>query len=313
MMLKKIVIPVVGFALICGLSACSNDTAQSGADTAASGSAVSQQAPEVDRSGEGVFPEVKGGFGEKPEFTPATGAEPFQIKAKTLVQGNGPVVKADDYVMVNYAGVLWDGTPFDSSFDRGEPAAFSLNAVIAGWKYGLADQKVGDRVLLTIPSQWGYGESGSGKIPAGATLVFVVDILDSLDTSDTSALTAGKPTSNPLPEGVTVTGDLGAEPTVAYAAGEAPKEQQIVVLAEGSGDKIADTDQVVIRSVAALQGNTEPLPSAWDQPEVIPAAAAQLSGYTVGTRLALVRPSAAEGQPAVVIVADLTAAMKQAK
>ena len=68
---------------------------------------------------------------------------------------------------MNYTGWLWDGTQFDSSWDRGEPATFALTGVIAGWTQGLVGQTVGSQVLLVIPPDLGYGDQASETIPAG--------------------------------------------------------------------------------------------------------------------------------------------------
>jgi peptidylprolyl isomerase len=82
-------------------------------------------------------------------------------------------------VTVNYSGVLLeDGTPFDNSFDRGEGFSFQLGGgmVIPGWDQGVVGMKKGGRRVLVIPSDLGYGDGGSGPIPPGAALVFVVDM-----------------------------------------------------------------------------------------------------------------------------------------
>ncbi|WP_289093891.1 FKBP-type peptidyl-prolyl cis-trans isomerase [uncultured Bifidobacterium sp.] len=101
-----------------------------------------------------------------------------ELVVQTLIKGDGKEVKEGSYVRAHYTGWLLDGTQFDSSWDRGEPSDFSLTQVIEGWSQGLAGQTVGSQVLLIVPSDLGYGDSGSGDtIPGGATLVFVVDIL----------------------------------------------------------------------------------------------------------------------------------------
>jgi FKBP-type peptidyl-prolyl cis-trans isomerase len=80
---------------------------------------------------------------------------------------------------MHYTGTLEDGTKFDSSRDRGEPFAFTLNKaeVIRGWDEGIPGMKVGERRKLTIPASAGYGESGQGTIPPNATLIFDVELL----------------------------------------------------------------------------------------------------------------------------------------
>ena len=89
-------------------------------------------------------------------------------------------VTVEDTVTVHYTGVTWsDGSTFDSSWERGAPTTFPLSGVIAGWSEGLEGQKVGSRVLISIPSEQAYGEQGT---PTGdlknEDLLFVVDILD---------------------------------------------------------------------------------------------------------------------------------------
>jgi len=96
-------------------------------------------------------------------------------------RANGRRPKPGETVLVHYTGTLTDGTKFDSSQDRKEPIAFPLGrgAVIKGWDEGIAHLGVGDRAVLVIPPQLGYGASGAGGvIPPDATLVFVVTLVD---------------------------------------------------------------------------------------------------------------------------------------
>lgn len=111
-----------------------------------------------------------------PEISVEGVAAPTELIAQDLIKGSGAVVEESNTLTVNYLGVnLSDGTTFDSSFERGEPAEFPLTGVIPGWTQGLAGKTVGSRVLLVIPQDLAYGEAGSGK--AKGDLVFVVDIL----------------------------------------------------------------------------------------------------------------------------------------
>jgi FKBP-type peptidyl-prolyl cis-trans isomerase len=101
------------------------------------------------------------------------------LQYKVLKSGDGPSPKAEDTVTVHYRGTLTDGTEFDSSYKRGEPATFPVNGVIAGWTEALQLMKVGDRWQLVIPSELAYGERGTpgGPIGPNATLVFEVELL----------------------------------------------------------------------------------------------------------------------------------------
>jgi FKBP-type peptidyl-prolyl cis-trans isomerase len=100
------------------------------------------------------------------------------LQYKTLVSGNGEKPKASDTVKVHYKGTLIDGTVFDSSYARGEPAVFPVTGVIAGWVEALQLMNVGDKYELTIPSDLAYGPQGSGPlIGPDATLVFEVELL----------------------------------------------------------------------------------------------------------------------------------------
>lgn len=104
-------------------------------------------------------------------------AAPKDLVVQTLIKGDGEKVAEGDTVLVDYTGVTWaEKTVFDSSWDRGA-ATFDLNSLIPGFSQGLAGQTVGSQVLIVIPPELGYGDQGSGAVPAGSTLVFVVDIL----------------------------------------------------------------------------------------------------------------------------------------
>ena len=95
-------------------------------------------------------------------------------------KGEGAQLKAGDNIIVNYTGLLTDGTKFDSSLDRGEPFSFPLGAgrVIKGWDEGFQKLKVGDHATLIIPPAIAYGERGAGGvIQPGATLIFIVEVI----------------------------------------------------------------------------------------------------------------------------------------
>jgi FKBP-type peptidyl-prolyl cis-trans isomerase FkpA/FKBP-type peptidyl-prolyl cis-trans isomerase FklB len=100
---------------------------------------------------------------------------------KTIKEGSGPTPAATDKVKVHYQGTLTDGTVFDSSIKRGEPATFPLNGVIKCWTEGLQQVKVGGKARLVCPANIAYGDRGSPPtIKPGATLVFDVELLEIL-------------------------------------------------------------------------------------------------------------------------------------
>jgi FKBP-type peptidyl-prolyl cis-trans isomerase FklB len=103
---------------------------------------------------------------------------PSGLQYKVLAEGSGKMPKAENTVTVNYKGNLIDGTEFDSSYKRGQPATFQVKGVIKGWTEALQLMKEGSKWQLFIPPDLAYGERGAGStIPPNATLIFEVELL----------------------------------------------------------------------------------------------------------------------------------------
>ena len=101
------------------------------------------------------------------------------LQYEVLVSGDGASPDPTDLVTVHYTGTMTDGTVFDSSVQRGQPAEFPANRLIAGWVEALQLMQVGDKWMLYIPSELAYGDRGAGGvIGPGATLVFEIELLD---------------------------------------------------------------------------------------------------------------------------------------
>jgi FKBP-type peptidyl-prolyl cis-trans isomerase FklB len=119
------------------------------------------------------------------------------LQYKVVTVGTGTSPKATDKVTVNYRGTLVDGTEFDSSYKRGNPATFSLNQVIKGWTEGIQLMREGGKFTFFIPSELAYGERGtpSGPIGPNAVLIFDVELL-SIGEKTPAVVQPGKDVTN---------------------------------------------------------------------------------------------------------------------
>jgi FKBP-type peptidyl-prolyl cis-trans isomerase FklB len=144
---------------------------------------------------------VKGAANETAsrEFLEKNGKEagvvtlPSGLQYKVITEGKGPKPTATNTVTVHYAGTLLDGTEFDSSIKRGQPATFPVSGVIKGWTEALQLMNTGSKWKLFIPPALGYGENGAGQqIGPNATLVFEVELLAIADGSN-SGMPSGHP------------------------------------------------------------------------------------------------------------------------
>ena len=124
------------------------------------------------------------GSGDPKAYLDKAASQPGAVRTESglvyreLRPGSGGSPQRTDTVTVNYRGTLIDGTEFDSSYKRNEPASFPLSGVIPCWTEGVQKMKVGGKSELVCPASIAYGEAGSPPtIPGGATLVFEVELL----------------------------------------------------------------------------------------------------------------------------------------
>lgn len=310
---RPTVLTSIAVAAALTLAGCSGGDSEPDASASAEETAAAEATPAGTE-----MPTVEGAFGETPTITfPGTGA-PAELTTEVLQAGDGAEVGADDYVVANYLGQVWDGEKFDSSFDRGAPSGFSLNGVVKGWKDGLTGTHVGDRVLLSIPPDLGYGDNPPGDpIKAGDHLVFVVDVVDTYapDAVGQADATPVEPAPD-LP--VIVDGALGAPASVTVEEGAPePTEQSVTVIATGTGEPVpADAGATMIVQLAENTWDNSTPNSTWDTSGVTYVQMGsggifdQLAGVPVGSRVVLQLPGtaateSAEATPALAGVIDI--------
>jgi FKBP-type peptidyl-prolyl cis-trans isomerase len=144
-----------------------------------------QRAEKKKAEGEGIINAAEGiKFLDENKVKPGVGATPSGLQYKILTQGVGPKPLATDQVKVHYEGKLLDGTVFDSSYERGQPAEFGLSQVIKGWTEGLQLMSTGGKFEFYIPSELAYGKRGQRSIPSNSVLIFTVELVEILKKQD---------------------------------------------------------------------------------------------------------------------------------
>jgi FKBP-type peptidyl-prolyl cis-trans isomerase len=122
------------------------------------------------------------------------------LQYTVIKEGDGAIPKKEDNVKCHYTGTLIDGTKFDSSVDRGQPAEFPVGGVIPGWTEALQMMKVGSKYKLFIPADLAYGPSGRPGIPANSALIFEVELLEIVKATGAAPAAPGKPAKPAAPK-----------------------------------------------------------------------------------------------------------------
>ena len=283
------------------LTACSsNSKPDHSSSPPASGSAGAAAVTPTD-----VGVKVSGAFGATPALTIPATAAPAALTQQILTRGTGAPVAKDDTLVANYVGQTWvpkDGKAkaFDSSFERGAPAAFVIGAgkVIPGWDKTLIGKTLGSRILVTVPPTDGYGASGqpNAGITGTDTLVFVIDLVADYkpDASAPGTVVKNIPTSG-LPK---ITNVPGKKPTITSTAGvKAPTKPTSTLVVKGSGAKIDTTKTLVLQLVEADLATGKHTQATWGQaPQTASAQnvlsiADKLSGQNIGSRAVVLLPA----------------------
>jgi peptidylprolyl isomerase len=251
---------------------------------------------------------VSGAFGVTPTVTVPAKPAPTMLTQQVVSRGAGASVAKGDTLVANYVGETWarkngKANAFDSSFARGEPAAFVIGngKVIPGWDKVLVGKKLGSRLLVTVPPAEGYGANGqpNASISGTDTLVFVIDLVAAYkpNASAPGTVVRNIPSSG-IPK---VRNTPGKEPEITSTAGvKAPTQPTSTLLVTGSGPKIDATKTLVLQFVQADLATGKGVQATWGQgPQTAPAKnvlniADKLTGQNIGSRAEVLLPATAE-------------------
>lgn len=260
---------------------------------------------------------VTGDYGKKPKLT-IKGDAPKDLTMTVLKEGDGPEVKGGQALIAHYLGQTWkkkDGKVniFDNSYDRDVQSAFTIGVggVIPGWDSTIPGQKIGSRLLISVPPELGYGEEKSKDNElAGETLVFVIDVYGAYDEKAAGHGEAVTPPSEGLPQ---VESKVGQPPVIkstkgVSADGDKPRS---ALLIKGDGDPINPDGKLIFQFTEADGKTGASHGSTWETGGAKIATAKQildtapaLKDAKIGSRVAIVTPSktGAAGSTTVVVV-----------
>lgn len=293
--MRVIAVALLAAVCLCSLAGCS----QGGTEASA---------PEV----KGKFPAVSGELGQAPQMEAGVGKAPTSLQVRVLHEGDGRKVTAQDQVLMDTLGNLWDGKTVMSTFRIGDSAqGYAMSEVIAGWKQGLIGKKLGSRVQLTVPPKLGFQGEAAKRIPADSTMVFVIDLISAMDLSDVSALKQAKKIDKSfekLPKGVKITGAPGSQPQLSIDPEmPAPELKQVIMLYQGTGPKLEPDDFPGVHLTAASyqQGEWSKVSSSWESGKMVSTPATvqttpQFLGVPIGSRMVMIEPAEGARQGAKV-------------
>ncbi|MBR5949935.1 MAG: FKBP-type peptidyl-prolyl cis-trans isomerase [Actinomycetaceae bacterium] len=306
-MKRRIVALLSVGALALSLSGCSSDDTADGEPTVV---VSSEGMPTVDTST------------PVPTINFPKADAPKNIQVSIIEEGKGAEIAREDWVSVQYVGAVWGSTePFDSSYSRSTPLTMSLTQLVQGWGYGLEGRHVGDKLVLSIPPKYGYGEEGQPSAGIGGTdtIVFYIDILGAWDanaTGDKDAKVELKIEDLPIE----VDGGIG-EPitklTVKEGSAE-PQELKLSVIARGKGAEIGAMDTIHYQVVQAYWDNSSSV-TTWTTEEEVTVGVQSIAigsgtildgfaGIPVGSRVYLEVPGDPETEtPAMAAIVDIIA------
>lgn len=180
--MRRLLLPTAAL-LVAALTGCgAPEPAAPGPDTPSAAAPTSESAPDAATGPVGGIPELSGDPTDLTAPTQAAageGAPPTELLTEDVVTGTGPAATLGDTVDVRYTGTLWsDGSVFDSSWKAGDaPITFPLSGVVPGFAQGIEGMAPGGRRVIVMPPELAYGDNPPPGLPAGATLVFVVDLV----------------------------------------------------------------------------------------------------------------------------------------
>lgn len=312
--MRRIAALIIAIALLAGCSP-DNKSADGKSPSSATNSVAGTEMPTLNE-------------GDQPTLQFPKSNPPEGLQVKILEEGTGREAAATDVVIANYVGQVWGNPePFDSSFQRGAPASFSLQQVIAGWTEGLAGLKAGTKVILSIPADKGYGPSGGNEgagIGENDTIAFYVELLDAFGLEQ-----AGDADATPQADlsglSVNIDGDLGKPVNISVKdAAKEPKEIVTTIIARGKGEPIGGEGSSVYcqYSLSSWDNSTQNTSYGQAGPQAYPIGGGSLfdslEGIPVGSRVLVEAPATkANGDqitnPAYAVVIDVLGQMSDAQ